>query len=418
MNDSGTFRSSRIGPTVRRLATWSVAALLLGAVLWAALAERPVSVDIALVGRGPLRVSVRDDGVTRIQERYVVSTPLSGRMRRISHDVGDAVVAQRTILVHMEPTDAELLDPRAVAQAQARVRAAQRRLEQAKAERKRTELLLAYAEREMGRIRRLLESNAASETEFLQQELEFRQQQENTAAATYAVDIAEYELELERAALLLTSTDEPAAGEPEEGREMVLSIPAPITGRILRIYQESSAVLQAGAPLLELGDPTDLEVVVEVLSQDAVRIAPGNPVLLERWGGSDPLEGRVRLVEPSGFTKVSALGVEEQRVNVIVDLLQRPEHRPSLGDNFRVDCRIIVWEADDVLQVPTSALFRIEQKWHLFKVVDQRAVLTPVEIGRDNGDFAELREGLVEGDRVVIYPSQSVADGVLIAPRS
>lgn len=409
----GNHRSARFRAVGWRLVTWALLIGVVVAVAWAAFSERPLLVDTATIDRGPLEVDIRDDGVTRIRERYVVSTPLAGRVRRIAHDVGDPVTAHQSILARMEPNASEMLDPRAAAQAQSRVRAAERRLAQAKSQRQQAELLVNFAEREMGRLRRLRENGAASESEFLEQELEFHQQQENAASASYAVDIAEYELELEKAALMLTGPRDEASGD----QESVLEIPAPITGRILRLHQESGGVVPAGAPLVELGDPADLEIVAEVLSRDAVRIKPGNRVSLERWGGGEPLEGRVRLVEPSGFTKVSALGVEEQRVNVIIDLTGPSDDRASLGDHFRVDCRIIIWSADDVLRVPTAALFRVDERWQLFRVVDGRASLTRVEIGRDNGEHAEVIRGIDLGDQVIVYPSQSVTDGTLVAER-
>jgi HlyD family secretion protein len=198
---------------------------------------------------------------------------------------------------------------------------------------------------------------------------------------------------------------------------MELSIKAPIQGRVLKIYQESSAVLQAGAPLMEIGDPADLEIVVDVLSRDAVRISSGDEVRIENWGGEQPLTGRVRLVEPSGFTKISALGVEEQRVNVIVDFVNPPAARSALGDNFRVDCRIIVWKSDAVLTVPSSALFRVESQWYLFSVLNGKATRRKVNIGRDNGEMAEVIEGLSVDESVILYPSDSIGDGTFVAPR-
>ena len=230
-------------------------------------------------------------------------------------------------------------------------------------------------------------------------------------AAGFAVDIAEYELELERAALLLTDPDQGDDGDME------LPIRAPIDGCILRIYQESTAVVEVGSPLMEVGDPTDLEVVADVLSRDAVQISPGDPVRLKRWGGDAPLAGRVRLVEPSGFTKLSALGVEEQRVNVIIDVVDPPEKREQLGDGFRVDCEVIVWEADNVLQVPTSALFRVDDTWRVFVVDGRVARLTSVAVGKNNGRSAEVLGGLREGDRVIIHPGDSIEDGVEVTER-
>jgi HlyD family secretion protein len=379
--------------------------------LFVALRPRPILVDVAVVRRAPMRVQVSEDGQTRIRERYVVSTPLTGRLLRVTYDVGDSVIADKTVLARMEATDPTLLDPRAVAQAKSRVGAAERKLQAAKAELARVEAMLQFAEREMGRMRQLVAKNAASDRELAENELLFQQRTEEARAAGFAVDIAEYELELERDALLLT--------DPERGdsTEMELSIRAPIDGRILRIYQESTTVVQAGSPLMEVGDPTDLEVVADVLSRDAVQIAAGNPVHLRRWGGEVPLDGRVRLVEPSGFTKLSALGVEEQRVNVIIDLINPREERTQLGDGFRVDCEITVWQAPDVLQVPTSALFRVDEKWQVFVVDDSQAKLTEVEIGKNNGRVAQVLGGIEEGVRVVTHPGDAIEDGVRVAER-
>lgn len=390
---------------------WSIVLALVGLATFLALRPRPILVDVAVVQSGPMQVDVEEDGQTRIRERYVVSTPLTGRLMRVTFDVGDRVVADKTVLARMQATDPTLLDPRAVAQARSRVGAAERKLEAAKTELSRIESMLQFSEKEMGRVRQLLAQNAASDREFSERELEFRQRTEEARAAGFAVDIAEYELELERAAMLLTDPDQSDDGDME------LLIKAPIDGRILRIYQESTAVVEVGSPLMEVGDPTDLEVVADVLSRDAVQVSPGNPVRLNRWGGDAPLAGRVRLVEPSGFTKLSALGVEEQRVNVIIDLIDPPEKREQLGDGFRVDCEIIVWDVDDVLQVPTSALFRVDDKWRVFVVEEGAAQLTLVEVGKNNGRDAEVLSGLREGDRVIIHPGDSIDQGVMVTQR-
>lgn len=395
----------------RNLVYWLIAVIVIGVAVVLAVKPRPLLVDIAVAIRGPMDVRIEEDGKTRIRERYVVSSPLTGRLLRVTWDVGDAVLGGETILARLEPTDPDLLDPRTVAQARARVRAAERKLEATKAELTKAEAAADFAEVEMGRVRQLRRTNAASISEFEEKELAFRQRTEDARAAGFNVDIAEYELELQRAALLLTDPNQADDGEME------LSIRAPIDGRVLRIYQESTVVVTAGAALMELGDPTDLEVVADVLSRDAVRISAGDRVVMQHWGGVKPLEGRVRLVEPSGFTKVSALGVEEQRVNVIIDLAEPPAQRAELGDGFRVDCEVVVWEAADVLQIPTSALFRVDGNWHVFAIEAHTARRRPVEINHNNGTVAEVISGLVEGDQVIPHPSDTIEDGVLVEQR-
>lgn len=396
---------------LRRILVWGLLAAIIGGTIYISMRPRPVLVDVAVVKFAPMDVRVEEDGQTRIRERYLVSSPLAGRLMRITLDVGDAVKSEDTVLARMEPTDPTLLDPREVAMANARVKQAEQRLEVARADLARAEAALNFAEVEMGRVRQMREANAASDSEFAAQELRFLQAVEETRAAAHAVDIAEYELELQRAALVFTDKD------AERDEDMMLLIRAPIDGRVLRIHQESSAVVTPGTELLEVGDPSDLEVVADVLSRDAVRIHAGDPVIFERWGGEQPLEGRVRLVEPSGFTKLSALGVEEQRVNVVMDFVDPPEARRQLGDGFRVDCQIIVWQSERTLQVPTSALFRVDGEWSLFVVEGGLARLTPVHIGHNNGQVAEVVSGLSAGTSVITHPSDSVDEGVAVATR-
>ncbi len=396
---------------IRRAVWWTMGAALVAAGVIIAVRPQPILIDVAVVQRGLLRVTIDEDGITRIRERYVVSTPLSGALQRILLDVGDPVTANETIVARLEPTDPSLLDPRTVAQARAQVNSAERKLAAAKAEKKKAETGLSFAETEMGRLRQLRERDAASDTEYEEKQLIFEYRTEEARVASIAVEIAEHELELQKAALLLTDPD------ASDDAEMDLAVTAPIDGRILRIYQESSAVLVAGEPLMEIGDPSDLEIVADVLSRDAVRISSGNPVFLEHWGGDRPLRGRVHLVEPSGFTKLSALGVEEQRVNVIIDLVDPPSERAQLGDNFRVDCRIVVWQSDDALPIPTSALFRVRDQWHVFRVTEGTARLTSVTIGKNNGQYAQVLNGLELGDTVVVHPSDTLEDGSLVKQR-
>jgi HlyD family secretion protein len=366
----------------------------------------PLPIETAVVTRGPLRVTIRDEGVTRIRERYEVSSPLTGRLQRITLDVGDPVVADETVLARVEPNLPSLLDPREVATAEARVRAAGRRSEVARLRLQTARTEAEHAEAERVRLYQLSLQDAVSDIETDQAELASRLKSDARRAAEYAVEIAQYELELEKAALLFTQTKGADSGKAEE-----LVIRAPITGRVLRLLHENSGVIPIGTVLMEVGDPTDLELIVDVLSRDAVRVRPGAEVAIVAWGGDQSLRGRVRYVEPSGFMKVSALGVEEQRVNVIIDIEDPIEKRQTLGDQFRIEAEITVWKGDAVLQVPTAAIFRGEQGWRCYVVRDGIAELRELEIGQINESAAEVLKGLDENDRVIIYPGDRIAPG-------
>jgi HlyD family secretion protein len=312
----------------------------------------------------------------------------------------------------MEPTDPELLDQRTRAQAEARVKAAETAREQAVPLLERARTTHEFAQTELERARNLYQNQTISH-----QEMDNAEQKERTTAAElksaqFAVQIAEFELELAKAALL--RTDPSAAQNSDAWHFPILS---PINGRVLRVFQESSAVVPAGARLLELGDPEDIEVEIDVLSADAVKIKPGAKAFLEHWGGDAPLLGRVRLVEPGGFLKVSALGVEEQRVNVIIDFTEPKEVRASLGDAYRVEARIVVWERDDVLKVPAGALFRAGEDWAVFVVDGGRAKVQRVLAGQRNDLEAEITEGVAPGTRVIVHPSDRVREGVAVKPR-
>jgi HlyD family secretion protein len=358
-----------------------------------------------------LQVTVNEDGRTRIKERYVVSTPLGGRLLRVELKAGDVVEAGKTLLTAIEPTEPELLDPRTRAQAEARVKAAEAARMQAVPLLERRARPRVRADRP-GTAGRLYEEKTLSH-----QDLDNAEQKERTTAADlksaqFAVQIADYELELAKAALLRTNHGN--SGASDSWHFPILS---PISGRVLRVFQESSAVVPAGARLLELGDPADLEVEIDVLSADAVKVKPGAKVFLEHWGGDAPLLGRVRLVEPSGFLKISALGVEEQRVNVIVDFTDPLEKRPTLGDAFRVEGRIVVWENDDVIRLPVGALFREGDDWAVFVVAGRRAKLQRVKIGQRNDLEADVTSGLAAGARVIVHPSDRVRDAIVVKPR-
>ncbi len=387
------------------------------------LVPEPALVDFADVEQGDLRVTVDQDGKTRIRERYVVSAPLAGRLLRIDLDPGDAVEAGETLLATIEPRDPELLDARTIAQAEAREKAAQASLEKMGPILEEMIAGKEFAEAELKRLRDARSENAraVSTSDIERKLLAFRTRSALLRSARHNEEIAQFELDQAHAALIHSRPSyQPTLG-PEEASEQSgnrnFSIRSPIDGRVLRVFQESSAVVISGTSLLELGDPTDLEVEIDVLSRDAVKIRPEALVLLEHWGGEKTLQGRVRLVEPAAFTKISTLGVEEQRVNVIVSLVDPPQDRIALGDGFRVEARIIVAEAEGVLKVPTSALFRVGEDWAVFHVVDGVAREQLVELGLQNGLAAEVTGGLSLGDTVIVHPGDNIEDGSTVERR-
>jgi HlyD family secretion protein len=397
---------------MKKLFPLTIVAILIVAVVYAFL-PKPVAVDLVAVTRGPLEITVDEEGKTRIRERYVVSAPLAGRLRRIELDPGDAVKAGQTLLAVIEPGDPALLDARSLAEAEARVKAARASVQQADSNLERCRAALEFSQNEHRRARQLAELKNISIHERENAELSVRTRSEDLKSAEFSRQIAQFELEQAEAALLRSRPDN-AESSVEAPK---IDIRSPIDGRVLHVKEENAGIVMAGTGLIELGDPSNLEIVIDVLSSDAVNIHPGTPVRLEHWGGQRPLMARVRLVEPAAFTKVSALGVEEQRVNVVADLDDPPEQRTSLGDGYRVEARIIVWQRDEVLRVPSGALFRQGNDWVVFRMVSNRAVVTPVKIGRTNALDAEVLEGLREGDRVVAHPSDKVVGGVRIVPR-
>lgn len=395
----------------RKWLRWSsvalVAALVVGVVVMAWVPD-PVRVEVAEVSRGKLRVTVNEDGTTRVKDRYVVSAPIAGNLSRLELEAGDTV-KQGQVLSRLVPLPPPLLDARARTAAKAQVDAASAAKRQARAAVSRAQVALELAKKEATRARAVVSQGGLSRSEADRAEAALRRNQEDLTSAHFGARVAEHELALARTALLRLT------GKSEEGEQ--LEIVSPVDGQVLRVFQESEGVLQGGAPILEIGDPGALEVVVDVLSEDATAIRPGAKTHIERWGGSSGLEAHVRVVEPSAFTKVSALGVEEQRVNVVIDIDAPREEWPTLGDGYRVEARVVVWEADSVLRVPASAVFRLGEAWAAYVVDEKRARLREVELGKTNGLHTELLDGLAEGDTVVAYPSDSVSDGTRLKPQ-
>ncbi|NQV27364.1 MAG: HlyD family efflux transporter periplasmic adaptor subunit [Rhodopirellula sp.] len=396
---------------LRRVVLVCVVAAVAGAIALA-FRTRPVLVDTIVVTRGPLQVTVDEDGRTRIREPYVVSAPLTGRLQRISLDPGDSVARDETVVATIEPVDPSLLDERTVAESRARVSAAEAAVKRAESLVERSKVSLDRAESELGRIRRLAEANAASPDDMESAELTFQAAGKDYQAAVFSREIAEFERELARAASVRSGQNSDADTVAE-----YLVIRAPISGEVLRVFEENSRVVSPGTPLLEIGDSTDLELEIDVLSTDAVRIRSGQKVQIDHWGGDHTLNGTVRLIEPSAFTKVSALGVEEQRVNVIVDLTDSRKQRTGLRDAFRVEAHIVTWSSDDVLKIPSSALFRSADQWSVFVVHEGVANVVGVEPGHRNSLEVEIVGGLSAGDEIVLYPGDRVRQGTTIERR-
>jgi len=363
------------------------------------LPDATIEVETAAVARGTISVTVDNEGRTRVRDRYVVAAPVGGRLSRIAIVEGDRV-ADGDLLARIYPTPA---DPRAVEVARGQLAAAEARRLEAAAQLENARAYEEQTRRDLERVGKLTEAGALSQDAIEQ--------------ARLAATSAERQLEVRRAALRAADADVAAArgaligANPDASDGAAVAVRAPTGGRILRVLQQSARVVQAGTPLVEIGDAAGLEVVVDVLSEDAVRITPGNPVLIEQWGGDTALRGQVRLLEPEAFTKVSALGVEEQRVNVVADLFDPPS---SLGAGYRLEARIVTWTGDNVLGVPTSALFQRDGAWAVFVVEDGLAVRRTVRLGHRTADVAEVLEGLTEGDLVILYPSAQIEDGVRV----
>jgi len=371
---------------------------------------KPVPVDLVKISRGPLKVTVEEEGKTRVQDRFVVSAPVTGSIRRIKLDVGDRVQKGQT-LVELEPLKSNLLDPRSRAAAEATVSSAEASL---KVEEERARAAAAdaeYTQRNLERIKKLFEGGYVARDVLEQAESGAKRAEANLLSAEAAVKVARFELDKARTAL------RHSAAEDTRIQDKIVTIQAPVNGSILKIYRESEGVVQSGEALIDIGDPEKLEVKVEVLSADAVKIKPGTSVLFERWGGNSNLSGKVRVVEPAGFTKISSLGVEEQRVLVIVDIASFPKSGQNLGDGYRLEASFIIWEGKDVLQVPASALFRKQDGWAVFVVKNKRALKREVKVGQRTGLAAEILSGLAEGEEVISHPDNSIEDGTRVRPR-
>ena len=390
----------------RKAVALTVAAVVVLALIVYGFWPAALSVQSAEVTRGDLQVVVEEEGVTAVQDRYVVSAPVAGRLQRLRLESGDAISAGDTVATVMAPT-APILDGRMRAEAEARLAGAEAGVESAERQVDAAEAVTTRAREERRRVERLHEQGSATRQQLERATAEALQAEAQEAAARASVATAQADLRAARATL---------RGGAEDG-SVASVVRAPAAGQILTVHRESEGPIQPGEPLVEVGDTEALKVQVDVLSQDALRLRPGTPVLLEQWGGPDTLRATVGRFDPDGRTDVSALGVEEQRVTVHARLDTRPHVDLRLGSGFRVLARFIVWEGSDVLQVPTSALFRIDDGWAVFTIENSRARRTPVEVGERSGLRAEIRAGLEEGQTVIAHPGNDVEDGVRVRAR-
>ncbi len=394
-----------LGKWLRRSA-WIVLGTGIATLVVLAWLPKPVAVDTYAVRRGPMQITVEASGRTRVKDRHVVSAPITGNLSRIELRPNDTV-ERNAVLARIAPLAPALLDPRTKAETAARLSASMAAAKQARAALERARLAAAKAERDLEDTERLSKSGAISSNALEQAQFERRLRAEELASAEFANQVAEHEIEVVRASLRQFSG----------GQSAEFTVTSPARGRVLKVLRESAGVVQPGTPLFEIGDPAALEIVGDVLTSDAVHIPPAARVTIEQWGGNTPLAGHVRYIEPSAFTRVSALGIEEQRVNVVIDLDEPYEKWAALGDGYRVEIKVVIWHANDVLQIPSSAAFRHGDGWAVFAVKDDVARRRSVEIGERNESDFEVRGGVEEGTVVILHPGERVKEGQRVAPR-
>lgn len=393
----------------RKAMIGAVVLLVLAVLVWAFM-PTPAEVEIATVGQGRFERSVQEDGKTRLRERYVVSTPLTGRVARIDLKQGDTVQRGATVAT-LWPVSPALLDERARAEQVARIGAMQASVARAQANVERASAALDNARAELKRSEMLAQQGFVSPNQNETGRLNVRLREKELESARQEEDAARHELEQSRIALKQFSQTAP------DGQQRAFAVKAPVSGKVLKVPQQSEGVMAAGTPLMELGDPTQLEVVVDILTEDAAQIKPGTLVQLANWGGPDILEGTVRLIEPAAFTKVSALGVEEQRVNAIIDINSPPEKWRTLSDGFKVDVRVLVQVVENAVKVPVSALFPVGARSGLFVLDKGHARLREIEVAARNGVEAWVKTGLTQGTQVIVYPDTKLKDGDRVKAR-
>ncbi len=393
--------------TYRKKIIFALIAVALAGLLGLALWPSPVPVSAVTVERGHFAETVEDEGRTRLPDPHTVSAPVSGYLQRVGPEPGDEIQADQVVFT-LEPPPVPPLDARARTQAREAVAAARARLEAAEAELEARGIQHQLARSEDQRYQQMYDRELVSAEVMERTRAQRESARVAERAARHAVDVARFELDAARAVL------EVADGTRAPGDQPRIEVRAPVGGVVTRRHRYSEGPVGAGEPVLDIGDLSTLEVQVDLLSMDAVRVRPGMPVVLERWGGDGAMDGEVLRVEPSGFLRVSALGVDEQRVPVRVAITSPREQWQALGDGYRVEARFILWQDDEVLQAPTSALFRSDDQWSVYVIEDGRAHRTPVEPGRRSGLMTAIRDGLQPGDRVITHPGDRVYDGVRV----
>lgn len=393
---------------LRRFITWMLGLGLLGLIGYG-LRPRPIEVETGEVTRGPLTVHVVEEGKTRIRNRYIVSAPVAGQMRRVTLKNGDLVKAGETLITTIEPAISPLLDPRAKAEAEARMQMADAGKLKAIQSLDMAHTAERFALQNWERAKRLDASKGISEIDRDNAERDYEMRARESRAADFALKIAEFELAQAKATLMQFEAS---------GSGAVIEVRSPVSGFVLRVMQESATIATPGMQVLEVGDKSDIEIEAEILSRDAVAIKPGAAVTIEQWGGEKPLAGRVRLVEPAAFTKISALGVEEQRVIVLSDLVNPPPEAQKLGDRYRVEVRVAVWHSDDVLVVPAGALFREGSEWKAFVFDHGIARKKTLDASHSDGRLTEVLGGLEAGAEVLLHPPDTVKDGTAVQQRA
>jgi len=395
---------------IKRTAGLLVVGLIIAGLIWFAW-PRPIPVDLATVTRGPMEVTVDDEAKTRVRHVYTVSAPVAGKVLRNPREVGDQVTADETVVAVMQPMRPSFLDVRSREELQAALAAAEAAETLADHEVHRIQASLDYYRSELRRVEKLKVGETISAKVLDAAKFSVETNEAALGSAKAQLEVRRNE----RASIAARLTD-PSDTNPPDDSSCCIQIRSPVTGRVLKVIQESENVVQPGTPLIDIGDPLDLEVVADLLSTDAVQIKEGSSVRIDGWGGP-PIQGRVARIDPAGFLKVSALGIEEQRVRTRIDFADPPEAWSTLGHDYRVIVHVTVWNGDNVLTIPVGALFRAGEDWVVFAVRDGRARTTPVKIDHRNGRMAEITSGLGEGDRVILHPSDRIKDGVAIEER-